>query len=451
MAVAEIGPTSPLHVKIDEGFAKSLRDNAEEELGISENDLDDALDALIDLVDDAGVSDKYIESLGDSKFKEYYDRKQRKSGTDNLETKPGRKEEASDVTQSETPLRERRPTGSPRTGTVNENAISTGLQRTAVPEGRRSSPEKLKTALEKAGLSPLPKAEDALSRGDKMHIATKSKGDTALKNKVTDEFLFAKATEPNIKTKTRDYILDAISVPKSLKSSVDLSAAGRQGLMLTVAHPKLAGRAFLDQIKSGVSKAAYDRFKRDLDLHPYIELAEDSGLFLASLADENSLTEREEAFMSRLFSDDKAFKNNALEKARQLVTAPIRMSERAYVTFLDSLRIQAFTRLAQQVHAYNLRKGKEDTSAQYEGIAAFVNYATGRGDLGKFNDAAPYLNATFFSARYWASRLQVMNPVFYATLPPGARSAAMKDLAKYIGAAALTMLLMKLLGFKVEG
>src|SRR5690606_33574691 len=51
-------------------------------------------------------------------------------------------------------------------------------------------------------------------------------GNAELARAVEDEVLFSRA---DTKAKARDTILDVLSAPKSLKSSVDLSAAGRQG------------------------------------------------------------------------------------------------------------------------------------------------------------------------------------------------------------------------------
>lgn len=289
-----------------------------------------------------------------------------------------------------------------------------------------------------------------LSAAERNFVAKRTVNNPELRSAVEDEIAFAKAGEE--KPKVSQTLLNWISAPKSLKASFDLSGAGRQGLIPSAAHPLLAKRAFIQQLKSLVSQKEFDKFKRDLNLHPYIDLAEDSGLYLATLADQTNLAEREEAFMSKLFGEEKMFSNKVLEGVRKYnpFSLGVRASERAYVTYLDKLRIEVFTKLAKQIHSYNARKGRTDEAEQYQKLADFINYATGRGSLGKFNDAAPYLNAAFFSARYWASRLQVMNPVFYAAMPPGTRKAAVTDFAKFVGGVGLFTALLALLGFKVD-
>lgn len=242
---------------------------------------------------------------------------------------------------------------------------------------------------------------------------------------------------------------DLANAPRAIKASSDLSAAGRQGLILIPGNPVLATRAFGKQLKSLVSAKYYDKFKRDLDLHPYIELAEESGLHLTSLGD-GHMEHREEAFLSEILGNDPYFKNKPAEALRKFLTFPVRASERAYVTMLDDLRMNVFAKEARNIHEQNARAGRADDPKQYEGLAKFINRASGRGDLGKLDDLAPVLNTLFFSPRYWASRLQVMNPAFYAKLPPGARFAALKNMAAFVGSVALVMVMLKAMGFEVE-
>lgn len=271
---------------------------------------------------------------------------------------------------------------------------------------------------------------------------------------VKDEIMFAKAsTSPAkdyilsaLKSAKTDNVLDLISSVKSLKATADLSAAGRQGWILSLTHPRMAFRSFIKQLKS-LNQKQYQNFKTWLNLHPSIELAEASDLYLSTLADAKDLNEREEAFMSRLFGDDPYFDNKKAEKIRRGITFPIRKAEDAYKTYLDNIRIETFTLFAKEVHERLKREGasSEDFEKEMKGIAKFINYATGRGEWG-----SPLLNATFFSTRYWESRLQLLNPVFYGKLPPKARNIALKNMAGFVGATALLMLIWKLGGGELE-
>lgn len=248
--------------------------------------------------------------------------------------------------------------------------------------------------------------------------------------------------------KVFDAVVDTANIPRGLKSSVDLSAPLRQGAILTLSELNIARKAFVKQLLS-LKEANYEKFKRDLNLHPVIELAEDSGLYLSTLA-EGDLNTREEAFMSRLLSDDPYFANKTGETVRRALTLHVRASERAYTTYLDSLRIESFAKLAKQIHEFNVRKNKADDPEQFKELARFINVATGRGSLGKLEDAAPVLNTIFFSPKYLASRLQLLNPFFYGKLPPGVRKIAMTKMLTFLGGTALIMLLLKLAGGEIE-
>jgi hypothetical protein len=310
------------------------------------------------------------------------------------------------------------------------------------------------------------RTNDLLAPSERRFIEARTKGDTALQTALETEVAANKDTRAYTVPRTGEKgaaTADLLTAPfraaveignaaKALKSSIDLSAAGRQGLIMGLTNPRAAFRAFRRQLQAmrpGKGAGFYDAFKRDLDLHPYIELAEESGLYLGSLASE-SMSAKEEAFMSKILGQDKVFDNTAAEKTRQLVSAPVRISERGYLTYLDSLRMDAFRRFADEIHAYNIRKGLPDDPDQYKGIAKFINYATGRGDLGKLNEAVPILNATLWSARYWASRLQVLNPAFYGKLPPGARKIAFRELMKFGATVGAMFVILKMLGFEVE-
>ncbi len=416
--------------KVDEAFAKSLRDDAESELGISDAEKYEIWDALRNGLDNAGVTDSYIRhaELQGTEFERYAKDAARKPRQRALETQPERTGEIDLDSQSGRQVREARlPDSRPFADRDTDRFAK--LQRTGLLPPDRGQAESLITAKEAA-------------------FITRNAGtDTALARDLKDEVLYARGYE-----QAKGVALDILNAPRAIKASTDLSAAGRQGLILVPANPVIAGRAFIKQLhmippKKG--KEAYEQFKRDLDLHPAIELAEESGLFLSSLQ-EGKISGREEVFMSRLLGDDPYFSRPFLEKPRMLVTYPVRASERAYVTFLDDLRINVFSKLAREIGEFNARRGREHDIEQFKGLAKFINYATGRGDLGMLNNAAPMLNTIFFAPRYWMSRLQVMNPLFYGKLPPGARKAAMKNMAAFIGSVGLIMLFLKLAGFDVE-
>jgi hypothetical protein len=235
-------------------------------------------------------------------------------------------------------------------------------------------------------------------------------------------------TRPLRKATFGEKVADIANVPRSLKSSIDLSAAMRQGAMFTLTHPAKAARIFFGSQLKSLSNKGYESFKSQLSADPDVRLMRDSGLHLTSLAD-GKITNREEAFASKLAGK----------------VPLVRRTENAYVTFLDAARSQWFKQLKTQAEDAAQKANRPVTKAQYEAIARFVNRATGRGDLGKgaVNDAAPLLNSLFFAPRYAVSKLQVLDPRTYSHLPAGARKQAVRQAAQYFATVGATAALLK--------
>jgi len=223
--------------------------------------------------------------------------------------------------------------------------------------------------------------------------------------------------------------IDVANAPRALLASFDLSAPLRQGAILTLPPTqwKIASKATMDMLRS-LSPKQYEAFSNALHADALAKTAEKAGLHLSTRADSSfaSLMQREEAFMSRI-----------AEKIPGVAA-----SERAYVSYLDSLRMQTFKKFVKD-HPGAAPKDMQD-------VARFINYATGRGDLGKMGNAvAPALNAIFFSPRYLASRIQLANPATYIKMSPAARRVAMSNLMQFTGVVAGTLALAKAGGAEV--
>ncbi|MFL6207452.1 MAG: hypothetical protein ACJ74W_01305, partial [Pyrinomonadaceae bacterium] len=239
---------------------------------------------------------------------------------------------------------------------------------------------------------------------------------------------------PSTKSGLRQFgegMLDVAAAPRSIMTSADLSAAGRQGLIFTVTHPLLAGRAMARQVKSLVSQNSHDDLMRWLVTHPDADMAERAGLYSA-MKEHASLSGREEAFMSRL--------------AGKLPV--VKQSERAYVAYLDSLRQDVFSKYARQLERAGLNEF--DNPEEFKSIARFVNSATGRGELpAALQKVTPVLNATMFAPRNLKGRIDVLNPVYYAKLAPAARKIAIQQMTQFAGTVVAGMTLARLGGAKV--
>jgi len=229
--------------------------------------------------------------------------------------------------------------------------------------------------------------------------------------------------------KVKATAVDVISIPRSLKSSVDLSAP-RQGAMWMINHPVQGAKLFFGKQLKAMREVNYDRYVDQLESDPDYPLMTRSELALP-IADQrpNSLSGREEAFMSRIAGK----------------IPGVSHSERAYSTFITTARVSWFKQLKAQAELKAKAEGKEITPEQYKAIANFVNIGTGRGNLGKgtLNKMSPFLNAVFFAPKFAASKVQIFDPRVYARLPKGARTTAMREAATYFGAMSTAALLLK--------
>ena len=225
---------------------------------------------------------------------------------------------------------------------------------------------------------------------------------------------------------------DVLGVPRALMASTDLSAPLRQGVFAAAGYPKQFFGSFRDMFRSFGSERAYQALKESIVRRPTFSLMEDAKLALTGL-DDLSLTGREEQFMSTLAE--------RIPVAGRLVRA----SNRAYTGFLTKLRADVFDEMLRQAE----RAGVERTPQLLESAGKFVNSATGRGDLGSFELASRALSTALFSPRLMASRLNLINPVYYTRLDPFVRKQALRSLLGFAGAGTTVLGAAKLAGAQV--
>jgi hypothetical protein len=277
--------------------------------------------------------------------------------------------------------------------------------------------------------------------------------DAYIKKKIEWQKVVAKDEFKNrsLKQQGKDFAAEILGIPRTIMSSVDLSAPLRQGLVLTASHPVVASKAFVESLKQAVDPARFDRWLYDLKQSDYYKnVIEKSGLYIADPNNLN-LSAKEEAYMSNLAEKVPIIGETLKVKGKTILPGLglISKSERAYVAYLNKLRVDVFTMYAKGFAEKGMTP--ETRPDVYEALGAFVNAATGRGELGDLERSAPILNAVFFSPRLIASRLNLLNPVFYASLPKEVRVMALLDMAKMIGLGATTVGLFSMIpGASVE-
>lgn len=231
--------------------------------------------------------------------------------------------------------------------------------------------------------------------------------------------------------KAKTGALEVLNVPRSLMASFDLSAPFRQGIMVGVTHPRLFFKNFEPMIRAFGSENFYRSVMDDIAARPTFPEMQDSGL---SLTDLGALDQREEHFMSNL--------------AEQIpvIGHVVRASDRAYTGFLNKTRADLFDFLLDSAHQQGITVDKDLLGS----VSRYVNSATGRGDLGAFKGHAVTLNTLFFSPRLLFSRLNFMNPVYYARLDPFARKEALRAARNLVATMGLVLYTAKLAGAKVN-
>ena len=213
---------------------------------------------------------------------------------------------------------------------------------------------------------------------------------------------------------------EILNLPRAIMSTLDLSAPLRQGVFL-VGRPKQFVPAFKEMFRYAASENAYKGLTQQLQTRSTYKLMRQTKLAITDMSP--LMSQREEAFMSNLSEKIPGF--GVLAKA----------SNRAYSGFLNKLRADVFDDLVRTAK----KQGLDVEGKLADDIARFVNSATGRGSIGVLNKAAPILNATLFSPRLLASRLNLLNPQYYVALDPFVRKEALKSLLTF-GATASTVL-----------
>lgn len=183
---------------------------------------------------------------------------------------------------------------------------------------------------------------------------------------------------------------EALNTMRAIMTSVDFSAVLRQGGFIALGHPVRAFASMAPMFRAFMSSDAALNTMREIDNRPNADLYKTAKLFLAK--EGISLREMEEAFMSRWVG----------KIPKSLGGGIIRGSERAYRTFLNKLRADSF-----DAAIAGLSSTGTPTDAEVLALGTYINMATGRGSLGKFEMAATGLNTVFFAPRYVASRFQM--------------------------------------------
>jgi hypothetical protein len=213
-------------------------------------------------------------------------------------------------------------------------------------------------------------------------------------------------------------IKEVAGIPREIMATADDSALLRQGVILSAAHPGVAGRAFVKHIQA-LNPKSYEALKADMAKSPRRKQYDESGLYLASLSGS-----KEESFTTRALG-----KIPGVSQVRDA-------SERLYTAYLDTLRAGVADKWFGELE----KDGKtfSKNRKEFEDAAGWINTVTGRGDdrgaVGKFiSKNQDELGVVFFAPRFAYSRFQTMSPATYVNMSPAVRKMAARTLIRYVG------------------
>lgn len=222
-------------------------------------------------------------------------------------------------------------------------------------------------------------------------------------------------------------------VQRQILTSYDVSAFGRQGWFIALAHPIMGVKALKPMFRAMRSAEAMSRIQQDIEARENYKkgLYKKAKLFLAPWSNTAKMTAMEENF-------------GGLPKA--LANAPgIGGSQRAYTTYLNVLRVNAFDALmSSSADPMDVNQDK------IEAIADYINIATGRGNMGRFSNAAEALSQVLWSPRLLISRIQLLagKPMYKGTAETKLMVA--KEYARFLTGMAILYVLAKAAGGKLD-
>jgi len=197
------------------------------------------------------------------------------------------------------------------------------------------------------------------------------------------------------KDNMKENFIRVVGLPRSLRSSFDLSAPFRQGLVGTIAHPKSGAKAMYQMFAQVFSEKNYENWIVEYKQSSDWALAEKSGLFIT---DETDIHQREEEFISDLG-----------EKLPLGIGKGVRASARAYSGYLNVLRADIFKN---GVKSFEKRGYTFDSDPEvFEQWADFTNNMTCRGKMPTkvLENAAPLLTAVIWSPSLIVSRINLLS------------------------------------------
>lgn len=251
-----------------------------------------------------------------------------------------------------------------------------------------------------------------------------------------DQYWLGKDWQPTVPlaTKIWNTLGELPSLPKAWKATLDRSAYLRQGGLLirhgkevldavsktmVIAEDAADAQRLADTLgKVGIHVDAgsipnAEDVMRAVNNGKWAEVRRQAGLVIEEWGPGAKVELKNENFTSKLAT----------------LIPGAKMSERAFVVYLNKLRADVFDNIAEAWQ----REGRQFTQKDLTDLADYLNKATGHGDLGQFEGAARVLSKLWFAPRNVVSRYQVIEKLFDPRTSSLVRQEMAKDLAVYVG------------------
>jgi hypothetical protein len=234
----------------------------------------------------------------------------------------------------------------------------------------------------------------------------------------------AKAITPKYR-QIMDFAGNLFGNIRALKSSVDLSMGGRQGIFVAARHPIIWAKANIESVKYAKSTKYYDAEMKSMHGDKWGQLVDK---YRKSLLTGGGA--HEEAYAA---TDIFAGKTAKKLGAGHLIAG----SERAYTGGLTKIRYEL---MKKNLRAYGNTAEEAEKNLGVKGMDGLLETVatlTGRGGKagGFVEKHATTLQEALFSPRLWASRLQPLNPAFWKRIGPVGRKEAMESLGAFAAVA----------------
>ena len=244
--------------------------------------------------------------------------------------------------------------------------------------------------------------------------------------------------EKTLGEKVSDNIANWLNIPRSIKSSMDLSAPFRQGAYM-MTHPKEFFGGFKPMFKAFADEDFAQKELWDIMHRPTAAFSRKVGLDITTISDRPAGKQLYTAARTKLSELEEPFQSVIADQFKIFGKRPIRASNRAYVTFLNRVRADVFDNTLASMKQLGMNpEGNLADLHQAEILAKYINIATGRGSLGKkVNAYMPLANALLFSPRFQLSRLELplMIPrALRSDVSPFLRKMILRDAAAFYGA-----------------